>query len=322
MSETIDFSPAQRADYDSLRVRVRDVLEQQKMSLGVLSKRSNIPQSTLHAWLNETYKGDIARISDRVRIWLDSQQALQSAARFAPVTIPFAETPTARLILDVFEYSQSAADVGVVVGSPGIGKTMAAVHYARTRPSVWHLTVDPSLRRAHGVLGYVADEMGVTESRPDRLSRAIATRLRGTDGLLIIDEAQHLTTEGMDQLRTLHDRAQVGLVIMGNQGVWTRLDGGGRKAQFAQLFSRVGMRLTREKSSVGDIEAILDAASIEATDQRKMLRAIAGKPGALRGMMKTIRLARMVTMAAEEELSAEAIARAFTRLSGGGDASI
>jgi DNA transposition AAA+ family ATPase len=317
MSESYENTPQDEA----LRQRVRDFLSGQKFSVAQAGKRANIPQSTLAAWLNGTYRGDVANISMKVRVWLDAQEALSAAGKFASAVVPFAETPTARLILDVFEYSQSTADIGVVVGAAGIGKTMAAVHYVRTRPSVWHLTVDPSLRRAHGVLSYVADAVGVSETRADRLSRAIAARLAGTDGLLIVDEAQHLSTEGMDQLRGLHDRAQIGLVIMGNQGVWTRLEGGGRQARFAQLFSRVGMRLTREKSTIGDVEAILDAAGIDALDQRKMLRVIAGKPGALRGMMKTIRLARMVTMASDEELSVAAISAAFGRLTGASEAS-
>lgn len=321
MTLNFDTTPQGMNDDDRLRHRVRELIAGQRLSLASISKRANIAQSTLHAWMTDSYRGDVGKVSERVRLWLDAQEALSSASRFASASVPFAETPTARMILDVFEYAQSTADVGVVVGAAGLGKTMAASHYARTRPSVWHLTVDPSLRRAYGMLSYIADALGVTETRTDRISRAISARLIGSEGLLIIDEAQHLTTDGMDQLRSLHDRAQIGLVIMGNQGVWTRLDGGGRKAQFAQLFSRVGMRLTRDKSSTADIEAILDAAGIEEADQRKMLRVIAGKPGALRGMIKTLRLARMVTMAAGEDLSVTAISAAFGRLTGGGEVS-
>lgn len=69
---------------------------------------------------------------------------------------------------------------------------------------------------------------------PQKRSRATSSRLKGTQGLLIVDEAQHLSAGAIDQLRAVHDRAEVGLALLGNEEVWSRIDGGGRKAQ-AQL---------------------------------------------------------------------------------------
>ena len=106
-------------------------------------------------------------------------------------------------------------------------------------------------------------------------------------------------------------------MFAGNLEVWSRIDGGGRKAEFAQLFSRVGMRVTVNRPSDKDIEIMLDALSIYADDQRKILKFIATKPGALRAMVKTLRVARMLAIGAGEGLAKEHISSAWSRLSGG-----
>ena len=79
----------------------------------------------------------------------------------------------------------------------------------------------------------------------DVIFRMIVQRLQGTKGLLIIDEAQHLSLLALESLRSIHDATACGLVLMGNESVYANLSGR-RSAEFAQLFSRVGMVLKLE----------------------------------------------------------------------------
>src|ERR1035437_1267786 len=61
----------------------------------------------------------------------------------------------------------------------------------------------------------------------DRVSAIMAC---GTGGLLVIDEAQHLSVAALDQIRSIHDATDLGIALVGNQQVYARLTGGNRAA--------------------------------------------------------------------------------------------
>jgi DNA transposition AAA+ family ATPase len=114
------------------------------------------------------------------------------------------------------------------------------------------------------------------------------------------------------------DQAGIGIALLGNETVYARLEGGTRAAQYAQLFSRVGMRLARPRALKGDIEKLLDAWEIGGREERALLLAIAKKPGALRNLTKVVRMAHMLAGAEGAERVAEAHLRmAWERLSSG-----
>ena len=63
----------------------------------------------------------------------------------------------------------------------------------------------------------------------------LVEQLAGTNRLIIIDEAQHLTKKTLEHLRSISDETGVGICFVGNEEVYSRLKGSG-KADFAQIF--------------------------------------------------------------------------------------
>lgn len=305
-------------EVESIRLEAVAVVASEFASQSAAARDSGIKYGTFTGWLSGKYQGDNARVAGDVRIWLASRAERRRAAAALPQAPTFVPTKTARRISEVLQWAQIGPDMVVAAGGAGIGKSTVCEHYAAVNPNVWLATMQPSTATVHTMLQSVAAAVGVTERSATKLSEAIGTRVQDTGGLLIVDEAQHLSSKALDQLRALHDLFGIGIALVGNESVYGRLQGEGRKPEFAQLFSRVGMRFTRPRPYGDDICALIDAWQVSDANARSLLKAIAGKPGALRGLTKTLRLATMLARGADEALAEKHVKAAYARLSDNG----
>ena len=300
---------------EDLRTTLRAEAARRGLSMAVVAQRAGIGNSTLNAWMNGKYAGDNERVERDVRRWLDSLRVEEQARAVVANAPGFVRTKTAEAFLTALEHAQYTADLVVVCGEAGVGKTTACEEYERSRPNVWLLTGEPSFSSTHALLEELCEVIGVTERSPSRRSRSIIARVRGSSGLIVIDEAQHLSVAAIEQLRSIHDKGRIGLALVGNAGVYARLQGDSRGNVTPQLSSRIGLRLQRKTARAEDVDAILDAWGVTDDGVRRLLRVVARKPGALRGMVKTLRLARTIAAGAGAEMGPAHIEGAWKRLS-------
>ena len=305
--------PVDTTDMEAIRARLRMELASAEISGAEAAKMIGLGGSTLLAWMGGKYAGDNAKVAKLVATWLEARPT-QARVQMTHAPVCFTATKTAQAFVAVLETAQFAPDIVVIAGGAGVGKTTTCRHYAATHRNVWLLTAEPAMASDFAVLERLCVLHGVREYSPAARSFALQQKMMGSNGLIVVDEAQHLRTGAIEQLRSLHDLAGVGLALVGNESVYARIDGGGRRAEFAQLFSRVGMRMRRPKPYRDDIEALLDAHDVTGDPERKLLKAVASKPGALRAMVKTIRVARMLAQVAGEEFTADHVRTAWQRV--------
>lgn len=307
-------------EMDALRQHIRTKMAERGLAMTDVARQVGIPYGTFSSWMGNTYRGRQNPIAEQARHWLTGLEAADRTRALAPKAPGFLQTPTAQAILATLEHAQYMPEMVVVTGAPGVGKTSSARAYAQRNTNVWLITAEPTMSTPRAVLEELAEAIGVPARglSTQQLSRSLTKRMTGSQGLILVDEAQHLTSQTLDQLRMFYDLADIGIGLMGNEAVHARLEGGARAAQFAQLFSRVGMRLARPRPQKGDVEALLDAWDIPGKEERAMLLAIAKRPGALRNMTKVLRMAHMLAGADGAEAVAEPhIRMAWERLSAG-----
>lgn len=311
-----DKSPSRKwtpEEQQALRVRMNDILREEDMTRTSLSRESGIPYGTVTSWLNDTYAADGSNIAEKLQRWVEGR-GRRNAIRATLPSNQFVLTPTAEAIHELLTYAKSAPDMVTVTGRPGTGKTSAVCEFTRRNPAVYKLVAEPSVNTVRTLLTALANMLGCySRGSQYGISRAIAGRLHGTGGLLIIDEAQHLSSEMLDQLRAFHDQSQVGIALVGNEAVVGRIDGGRRSAEFAQLSSRVGMRMTRPRPLKADILSLLDAWGVDVADVRAELYQAARRPGGLRVMQRCHRLAQMLANAETRPISLEDVRIALSR---------
>ena len=187
----------------------------------------------------------------------------------------FIPTKEYRRFAEFCEACRKFKYIGLCYGSPGVGKTLSARHYSQ-----WHFiedynktrwknkpafearfcrtvfytapvtsnprTIEAEVRRLIYELKYTVE---------DSLSKRDAKKLLDANSLnelMIVDEADRLKLQGLEQLRDHFDRYSMGLILMGMPGLEKRL------ARYPQLYSRVGFVHEFKPLSKEEVSFILE----------------------------------------------------------------
>lgn len=303
-----------------LRARIRALVDQDKrLTQTRIAKEAGLSSTVVSQWLAGQYPGDIPAIEAKLLRWVDSHAAQRARAESLPEAPGFVSTPSAEKAIAALRYAQIAGDIAIVYGGAGLGKTTAIVRYAQSSNNVWHATMTPASSSVGTALEEIADAVTVGSmhgSSAAKLHRAICKRIANTNGLLVIDEAQHLSVAALDQIRSIHDATGIGIALVGNESVYARMTGGNRAAYLDRLYSRIGKRVRLTKSSSADITALLGAWKIAHDECRAQLIEIASKPGALRILTKVLRLGSMYAAAQKRALCCDDVRAAWRELGG------
>jgi DNA transposition AAA+ family ATPase len=284
------------------------------LTQAIVSRESGVGSGILSQWLQGKYPGDNESIDSKMRIWLDAHLERAAAERM-PQAPAYVDTPTAQRVLAALSYAQIAGDIAMAYGGAGLGKTTACEQYQRSNPSVWIATMEPASAGVVTCLQVIVETLGLPASGGAlALAHSVKKRVRGTSGLIIVDEAQHLSAAALDQIRSIHDATGIGIAFVGNEGLYSRMAGGRNAVQLDRLFSRVGKRLALRQSTDADIKALIKAWGINDSKCLPALIEIAKRPGALRGLTKTLRLAAMQAMAEQRDICCQDVRAAAREL--------
>jgi len=186
-----------------------------------------------------------------------------TAGAGGPRTGPFIATKEHRRFTEFAHAIRKHRTIGLCFGPAGVGKTLSARRHANwdlaepllhtwgpREPADDH--VYAALARSRTVFHTPTVGGTLRELRKDldlltfRVESCIAQHRRSTSEgercvarnsmieLIIIDEAERLSTSALEHLRDMFDRMPIGLMLIGMPGIEKRL------ARYPQLYSRVG----------------------------------------------------------------------------------
>lgn len=308
--------------------KIKQHIAETGYSQAKIAKLIGINAGALSAYLSENYKGNIAELEEKLTAYFEllAQKSIEYVE--AP---SFIETTTARQVFGTLRFAQNANVLAIIHGASGVGKTQAAREYRRRYNNVWLVTASPSRSSLSEILYEIAHEAGISDAprRKGTLARLIARKMRGTAGLLIIDEADHLPYEAFEELRLLQEEitndsdigAGVGLVLIGNDKVYTRIKGGINPAhEYGRLWSRNAKRTSIQKTKQADTKAVAEAWGLSGDKEAlEVMQSITETGGGLRILTHTLRLATIVAKDRRIPLSAELIQLARKDLLSTGD---
>jgi hypothetical protein len=297
-------------DHQSVKEILQRYIDNSDKSQTQVAKEIGISGSALSQFLNGTYKGSISNICNAVKKYLN----LEKQKLDTPKKPEFVATEIAQEIQTVLSFCRLNDDIGVIVGDPGIGKTMTLKKYADENPNVVLISANPALRSPNSLLDELLYSLGKKETgKLAAKQRSLIKYLSDSGMMIIIDEAQHLTYSSLETIRAIYDATRISLVLAGNPLVLDEMRD--KRAEFAQFFSRIGIqRRISGKKKRKDIEKI--AKQCITNPSKEIIDFLAGKAnvhGGFRYMTKHLVLAmtlaynKKTTVALEHFKQAERI---------------
>ncbi len=288
-------------------VELQHVAGEKSWSKSEVARRADVAGGTLSGWYDGTYGGRYDTTTRKMENFLASLKESAKATAALPVDPGFVQTRLARELYDRFTYAQALSTMAAVRVKAGLGKTIAAETFAASRPHVFHITLSPSSRSPYKLKREIGECLGLNTQNYQTLKTDIVRALKreGYSALLIVDEAQNLDADCINEMRYFLDVAKCGIVLLGNnQGTIPYKDGG-------QLERRVGRPMVRRAPYDEDIDTLLSAWGIDDAEAREIASRIARKNGHYGTLTETIKMASIIAGGENRPITAKDLKAGF-----------
>ena len=226
---------------DKARKALHEFIELTGKTQRQISKEIGLSTATISQFLNAVYTGDNEDVARTINLYLAvGKQRLNSvqACNF------YEELYNTQEVLFAVSYAHRKGDIVLVCGDAGAGKTTALMHYCENNVNVIFVTANSCAKSASAILNLISNAMGGRQltGRRDEMIQRLIHSLEGSNRLIIIDEADHLTLDALQAVRAINDEAHVGIVLSGNEKIYYQMKYGSKSPKFQQLRTRILVR--------------------------------------------------------------------------------
>ena len=226
--------------------------EGKRISQSKAAQALGYSSGVVSAYKSRTYNGNVKAFEEAIAAWLK-----RMARRITKVDVPVAETTALDSVRKAAAMAQDEADIAVIVGDSGTGKTTALRTYAAESHSAILIEVDSSFTK-NVLMEEIARAVGVeTKGSLTAIIGRVVDALRGRDTVIMIDEADYLSDGSLELVRrVINDKAQTGVVLAGLPRLKYKLEN--LRNDHQQLTSRVGVLLEIKRLSKQDAVKIIE----------------------------------------------------------------
>lgn len=269
-------------DVEEVRLWALDYREQQNppLSWKKFSTECGIPDGTLQPFVTGKYQGDNMRVARDMFRFRQAVEARMQRQQTIPTDPGYFETETSLRIRSLLTIAHMGR-ITVAATGPGTGKTKTAEDYAERAQPVWYACMTRSTKKLTSMVMTVQEAIGLSTKHiwSSAASRQVSERMKGRRALLIVDEAQHLEWEALEEIRGWHDKVGVGICLMGNEELLHRIESGRHADAFARLNSRIAQRHVQRLPLAADVQIFCEAWQLTEPGIRTYLERIALTPG-------------------------------------------
>lgn len=215
----------------SLRELLAAARDEDSLTITKMSQQIGYSTSVLSQYLSGIYPGDTDRFERRAADWLRARD------RKKRIGVKLIESEATRTVMAALETIRRTNDVGVIYGDAGIGKTSGVALYLEENPTCVEISLSRWARNDLQIerLIFGAMDSGSWKGNTPR-AEFLVEKLRGSNRLLIVDNAHKATAAGLEWLFDLHDETRIPIALVGNEEVIRPIQAND------QRFSRVGLK--------------------------------------------------------------------------------
>lgn len=241
---------------------LKTFLNENDLSYGDFAPKIGYSKTTIARFIKGTYKGK--EFDKKVKVFLGEYN------RDKGLRWGFVETRTVKMINEVCSLCYGNADMGVIYGNAGFGKTTSLERYARQNEEFAAYLKCYITSSGRILMIAIKKALGLPDTgykNSHQLMEEVIDFLCAQHRLLIIDEADLLSVRALEMLRAIFDDSQCGMVLCGLPRLLMNLTVGPQaKDNLAQLYSRIGIQVQTPNISYEELQKILHSYKI--TDKK------------------------------------------------------
>ena len=238
---------------EKIKLKIQQYIKESGKSQTAVSKEFGVSTAMLSTYLNGTYAGNSETLEGKAEEFF----ALREKSAAITKAPDYVETSISKQVYDTISYCHINRCIGTIVGDAGIGKTKGAKKYNEDYSEVIFITASKACKSLKDMYRMIARKLRISENRNlFDMQMDIRSKLDGSNKVIVIDEAQHLSLTSIDGIRYFNDEDEsglepVGIVLIGNHELRTKMMGK-YEHTLAQLFNRVQMQRLIFTSNVLD----------------------------------------------------------------------
>lgn len=219
-------------------LKLGQYLNDNGISQADIAKKIGVSPAAISQYLGGNYKADASQLEVKISQFLCLEEERN---KIISLQLNFVETTQSRAGLTVLRYCHKLKKMGMIIGDAGLGKSSVVKNYAANNKHAILVSAYYGILPTN-MMDRILKELGVGQDGHENSKyETVLNALKGTDKLVIIDEAQHIKYGLLEKIRSIWDTAGVGIVISGNNTVVKGMIGK-QYVYFDQLFSRQAIK--------------------------------------------------------------------------------
>ena len=250
---------------------LRQFLQQQQLTQASIARSLGVSPTAISQYLRGTYAkagGDAVALEAKISTYMANYQAQGSQQTQAELY----ETSDLIMVHSICDEIAIHQDMGVIYGKAGTGKTVAIKAFVTKHPEAVLIETTPMMS-VKELLAEILRGLGQRSiyGSASSMIKQIVRLFNNSQRILLIDEAENLTTKSLEAIRRIHDFSQVPTVLVGTYALLQNLKG--RQGELLQLYSRISnkweMQGLNDKDRQGLFGELAQAIKRYTTDIRR-----------------------------------------------------